>query len=239
MSAAFFIRRLYLPVALAALATLGPVRTAAQSDGIVTPLGDIARSLRRNRGLPAHTVIDNDNLSQVMDEVESRRLSNASGLLVSFDGVGKNFQVSSPDITCSLSFNAQAAPLLSDSVVPQELPEGELLKLDGPASISGDSLQVAVYNGTAWSLREITVGLTIVRRPSANTARYGPAKLIPASANEAVTAEKRSDVTMLYRLKGTAAPATATVFREPLGVALSPEQEWHWAIVQAKGIPPQ
>jgi len=50
--------------------------------------------------------------------------------------------------------------------------------------------------------------------------------------------EKRSDLTLLYRLKGSAPPAATTVFQETLAAPLSPGQEWHWAIVEAKGLPP-
>ena len=213
-----------------------PVCVTAQSGDPTIPLGDLARSLRKNRGLPARTIIDNDNLSQVMDEVESRRLSGS--MLFSFDGLGKSFQVSSPDVTCSLSFNAQATSLLSDPFVPRELPESELAKLEGPATIDSDTLQVSVYNGTGWNLREITVGLTILRRSDASTAFYGSAKLVRAAAGVA-TGEKRSDMTVLYHMKGMAAPSTTTVFRETLNAAPGPNQEWHWAIVQAKGVPPQ
>ena len=214
---------------------------------------DLARSLRKNRGLPAHTVIDNDNISQVMEEVESRKL-NASSQLFSIDQTGNDFQVSAPDVTCSLSFTSQAAPLLSESIVSQNLPDSELPKLDGPATIEGDVLQVSVFNGSEWNVRELTVGITIVRHENKSAGHYGSdspgstkldltkpgsARLVTAAATGSMPIEKRSDWTVLYHLKGTAAPLTTTMFREPLGVTLNPDQEWHWAIVQAKGIPPQ
>jgi hypothetical protein len=44
---------------------------------------------------------------------------------------------------------------------------------------------------------------------------------------------------MLYHMKGNALPATTTVFHTTLDTTLPPDQEWHWAVVQAKGIPPQ
>jgi hypothetical protein len=225
------------------IATVLAPLVRAQSDSGEMPLGDIARSLRRDQGLPAHTVIDNDNLSQVMQEVESRRLSGAT-LLFSIDQSGKGFKVSSPDVTCSLSFSAQAAPLFSEQFVSQDLPDSELRKLDGPATLNGVSLQVSLYNGTEWIVREITIGLTIVRQSTSNTAEYGSAKLVPAVAAETAPAaeeqgQKRSDVTVLIKLKGAAPPLTTTVFSQSLGAALSPDQEWHWAIIKARGIPPQ
>ncbi|MBV8052192.1 MAG: hypothetical protein JOZ80_13430, partial [Acidobacteriaceae bacterium] len=39
-------------------------------------------------------------------------------------------------------------------------------------------------------------------------------------------------------LKGTAAPLATTIFRDTLGASLASDQEWHWAIVSAKGVPP-
>jgi hypothetical protein len=230
-------RKHFLAAILVLLGLLLPACLAAQSDDDDISLGDFARSLRKGRGLPDRTVIDNDNLFQIMDEVESRRLSGS--LLFSFDGLGKSFQVSSPDVTCSLSFSAQAASLVSDQLVPRDLPDSELSKLEGPAVINGDRLEVSIFNGTDWSLTEITVGLTILRHTDANGAYYGSAKLVPAPAGTAAPGEKPSDITVLYHLKGTAAPFTMTVFRESLSTALSVSQDWHWAIVQAKGLPPK
>ena len=210
---------------------------AAAQDAEVS-LGDLARSLRREKAKPPAqaSVIDNDNFSQILTEAESHRL--AGGMLFSFDGIAKSFEVSSPDVTCSLSFSANSTALLSNPYAPQDLPESELAKIDGPATIEGDSLQLAVYNGSAWNLKEITVGLTLVRQPTTTAAYISSAKLIPAAAIEKTTTEKRPDITFLYHLKGAAAPSTTTVFKETIGMPPAPDQEWHWAIVQAKGIPP-
>jgi hypothetical protein len=43
---------------------------------------------------------------------------------------------------------------------------------------------------------------------------------------------------VLLHLKGSAAPFATTVFREKLDESVDDGQEWHWAIVDAKGIPP-
>jgi hypothetical protein len=145
----------------------------------------------------------------------------------------------SPDVTCALSFSGQAnKDPLDDLIKPQSLPDIELTKLDGPASIVGDSLQISVYNGSGWALREITVGFTVVRRHIELAAELGEFRLMPAAISSPVAAEKPPDVTLLYHMKGTAAPSSTTVFQAPLDVTLEPDQEWHWAIVQAKGIPP-
>jgi hypothetical protein len=222
---------------------LFPVFLAAQEDG-GTPLGDVARSFRK-KNPPAQEVIDNDNLSKVMDQVESHRLSAAS-LRYSVDAGGKSFQVSAPDVTCSLAFSANTKALLASQYVQLDLPAGELLKLDGPATIEGDALQVSVFNGTDWHVSEVAVALTLVKRADVHdgVSDYGAAKLIPAVAGDTSKlpesrSEKRSDVTVLYRMRAAAAPSATTVFRAPLNVEIGPDQEWHWAIVQARGYPPQ
>jgi len=231
----FMTRKLFLPCVIFVLGIILPVCGVAQSDSGEPSLGDLARLFRRGKTAPAHTVIDNDNLHQVMDEVQSRKLNGS--FLFSIDGAAKKFQVSSPDVTCDLSFSADATSLLSDAYAPQDLPAAELAKLDGPATITGDTLQVSVHNGTTWNIREITVGLTILRSPEANSARRGSARLMPAAETTTLLSEKHPDSTVLYQLKGSAAPSSTTVFHGSLGVAPGQDQEWHWAIVQAKGVP--
>ena len=56
------------------LGLLLPVCGVAQSDGAEPSLGDLARSLRKGKPAPEHTVIDNDNLHKVMDEVQNLKL---------------------------------------------------------------------------------------------------------------------------------------------------------------------
>ncbi len=229
-------RKSFLPLAIALLGVLLPVGAAAQSDSGEPSLGDLARQYRKGKAALEHAVIDNDNLHQIMDEVQTRKLDGK--LLFSIDGAGagKKFQVSSPDVTCDLSFSASATSLLSDPYAPQDLPEGELAKLDGPATISGETLQISVHNGTTWNIKEITVGVTLLRSSGANPAR-STARVIPAAQTTTLLSEKQPDSTVLYHLKGSAAPSSTTVFHETLGTKLGQDQEWHWAIVQAKGIP--
>ena len=113
------------------------------------------------------------------------------------------------------------------------IPATELAKLEGPAIIVGDSFQLSVFNGTNWNIQEITVGLTILRRPSTTATTYASGRVVPASSVQIVV--KRSDTTLLYHFKGAAAPNSKASFQHPLGVTLGPDQEWHWAIVEAKG----
>ena len=219
------------------LGALLPALGLTQSDGSEPSLGDLARSLRKAKSAPQHAVIDNDNMVQVMDEVQNRKLNGS--LLFRFDALGKKFQVSSPDVTCDLSFSAASSSLLSDSYLPQALPESELAKLDGPAIISGDTLQVSVHNGTTWNIKEITVGLTILRNSQPAASRAGSARLVPAAETTTLLAEKHPDLTVLYHLKGSAAPSATTVFHEIMATAFDPNEDWHWGIVEAKGLPPQ
>src|SRR5712692_8458316 len=96
------IRTFCLPLIVILLGLWLPVSGVAQSDGAEPSLGDIARSLRKDKPAPEHAVIDNDNLHKVMDEVQNLKLKGK--LLFTFDGAAKKFQVS-PDVTCDLSFS--------------------------------------------------------------------------------------------------------------------------------------
>jgi hypothetical protein len=220
-----------------------PQCVRAQDDTGDVPLGDVARNFRK-KPAPSDAVVDNDNISKVVDDAENRRASGSSPVF-SLDPGGKGFHVSSPDVTCSLSFSAKATSLVADPLLLDELPANELAKLDGPATIDGDSLQVSIHNGTSWELHEIVIGLTIVNRQNAreSASHPGEARIIPAVAGATQQVQdsfqKQPDVTLLLRVKGSAAASGTAVFRTTLNFALFPDQEWHWAIVKAKGVPPR
>jgi hypothetical protein len=222
-----------------------PPSVSAQDDANDAPLGDVARSFRKKSNpSPSELVIDNDNFSKVVEDAESRRKAGTT-MVFSLDPGAKDFHVSSPDVSCSFSFSAKTSSLLSDPVMLDELPPGEIAKLEGPATIDGDSLQVSMHNGTSWDLREIVIGLTILRRPELDAASlHNTARLVPAAANGPSSQaqdsfQKQPDVTVLLRVKGSAAPSATALFRTQLNFALFPDQEWHWAIVKAKGVPPK
>jgi hypothetical protein len=140
----------------------------------------------------------------------------------------------SPDGTCSLSFDAKATALISTPYIASDLPQDELLKLEGPAAIHDDILEVSLHNGTGWELKEIVVGITELRTEPAAGLR--PSSLM--SATEQVQGEKFADSTLLYHLKATASPDSITVFRANLLGDFSDVRDWHWALVSARGIPP-
>jgi hypothetical protein len=237
--------RLTLALLITAILLLALPQLCAAQDADDTPLGDVARSFRK-KPAASEIVVDNDNLSKALNDAESRHVAGSS-MVFSLDPAGKSFRVSSPDVTCSLSFSASSktSALLNDPLMLDELPRSEMAKLDGPATIDGDSLQVSMHNGTAWELREVVIGLTIVKRPDPATAssNFGQARIVPAVAGSPQQApepfQKQPDVTLLLKVKGSAAPSATGVFRTALNFALFPDQDWHWAIVKAKGIPPQ
>ena len=233
-----------VPLCALLFVLLYPMAASAQEDA--PSLGDLARDVRKNRlqqpqqqPVPAHPLIDNDNLAQVMDDAKKARPVKPDKTVFSIDPSGNTLKISSPDVTCSLSFNARASSLLIKPVLVEDLPLAELLKLDGPGSIQDESLQLEVFNGTDWDIREITIGLTLERKPGENAEVAARARVIPAAEGLApVTVERRSDVTLLYHLKATAKPFSTTAFHENIGITPGPDEDWRWSIVEAKGIRP-
>lgn len=204
------------------------MKVSAQEDDI--PLGDLARELRHSKPPDQADVIDNDNFSLKMDKAESERLDGQPVFAISPSG--RTFTAVSPDGTCSLSFVATSANRTPAAYIASDLPQDELLKLEGPASIQDGSLAISVHNGTPWEVNEIVVGVTVLQNQVA--AEYRPAIMGPVPVNP----EKSPDLTMLYHLKGSSSPDSTTVFRGPLGGNFSESKDWHWAIVGARGIPP-
>jgi len=236
---------LFLAAFVSMSATLIPSAACAQDDP--PPLGDVARDLRKSKSQPQNpqppdaipTVIDNDNLVQIMDDAKNARPIKADKTVFSIDPSGNRLKVSSPDVTCSLSFNAKASSLLIRPVLIEDLPLPELLKIDGPGSIQDEGLRLEVFNGTDWELREITIGLTLERKPGENAELAARARVIPvAEGPEPATVERRSDVTLLYHLKAEAKPFSTTAFHEDIGITPGPDEDWRWSIVEAKGIRP-
>lgn len=224
---------------------LAPAKLRAQNEGDPS-LGDLARDLRRNKAqqqvqeaqpAPPPPVIDNDNLTQALEDV--KRMKSAEKIVFSIDPDGKSFRLSSPDVSCSLAFNGRNNSLLIQPVMVEDLPLADLLKLDGPASIQDDTLQLEVLNGTEWELREITVGITLERNAGQNAEAAARVRVIPAAQNSAaVTIERRSDMTLLFHLKADAKPFSSTIFRESIGITPSADEDWRWSIVAAKGVRP-
>jgi len=217
-----------LQIGLAAVLLICPISVQGQEEDV--SLGDLARSLRKPAASDSK-VIDNDNLPIMMDKAEAERLSGKP--VFSIDPSGKSFRVTSPDGSCSLSFDAKATALISTPHPSSNLPLDELDRLDGTASIHDGVIEVLLHNGTAWELKEIVVGVTLLNPRgallrSANLLGPGDSELVP----------KTPDATMLYHLKATALPDGSTEFRGNLDQEFGPTSDWHWALVGARGIPP-
>ena len=229
---------------LAALLGVWPISLAAQQDPNDMPLGDVARTMRK-KTTPAQDVIDNDNLSQVMEQVDSKRAA-GSALKFLMARENQDVHISAPDATCSLSFTANTKALLSNQYAQMDLPATDVVKLSGPATIEGDAITVTLFNETEWHVSEIAVALTIVKTkappdlssmlPAVNRTPFVALGLAQESD---VRPEKKPDVTVIYRMRSAAPPWTTTVFSAPLDLEISAADEWHWALVQAKGYPPQ
>lgn len=220
-----------LLVLASVLALLIPIRMLAQDDPNEQPLGDVARNLRKNTQITKQ-VIDDDNLTQVMEQGESRHAF-GSAIKSLLGGETKGFQVSAPDATCSLAFTANVKALLSNSQYSQmDLPAAELAKLEGPATIEGDALTVSIFNATNWHMSELDVALTVIKKADDAVGAV-------RSDFQDVRPEKKPDVVMIYKMREAAAPWERVVYSAPLNLELAPGDEWHWAIVEAKGYPPE
>jgi hypothetical protein len=217
-----------ITIALFLLCVPAWVNMSAQEDDI--PLGDLAREFRHSKPPDQSDVIDNDNFTLMMDKAESERLDGQPVFAISPSG--RTFTAVSPDGTCSLSFVAKSANRTPTAYIATDLPQDELLKLEGPASIEDGALQVSVHNRTQWELKELVVGVTVLQNQS--SPEYRPAIMGPTP----VSSEKLPDLTVLYHLKGNSAPDSTAIFRGPLGGSFSESKEWRWAIVGARGIPP-
>ena len=110
-------------IALAVCLLSAAVPLCAQDEDV--SLGDLARSVRKTK--PAESqpeVIDNDNIAIMMDKAEAERLDGKP--VFSIDPSGQTFRMTSPDGTCSLSFDAKAAALITSPYVASDVPQYEL-----------------------------------------------------------------------------------------------------------------
>jgi hypothetical protein len=226
---------------IALLAAFGLPLAAAQDDPGEVPLGDVARNFRK-KAPAAKPVIDDDNLPQVMQEADAHH-EFGSGLRFLMAGSERSFHVEAPDVTCSLSFTANVKSLLSDQFAEMQLPPGEMAKIDGKAVVEGDALSIPVFNGTQWHLSEITVAFTVIRKGRAGQIAQDVADQVAqewqVDTFQQVRPEKKPDLTVMYRMRAAGLPWSNAVFSAPLSTVLSPGEEWHWSIVQAKGYPPE
>lgn len=222
-------------------ATLAPARLLAQDDPHDVPLGDVARNLRKKP--PTKPVIDDDNLSQVMQQADSRK-GFGSSLRFLMAGDLSGFRVSAPDVTCNLSFSSNVKSLLAGQYSEMDLPASDLARLEGHAAIDGDALSVSVHNGTDWHVSEIAVAVMVVRK---NAPNGGPGEgsltrepIAPEAAQSPeLQTDRKPDTTVVYRMRAVGVPWSVTTFSSRLQNELGAGTEWHWAVVQARGYPPE
>lgn len=221
-----------LLLCLTALALVLPLSAIAQDDPNELPLGDVARSLRQKAPPPAAMpVINDDNLPQIMESTDHGRSFRSSWPFL----LMADTKLHDPDVTCSLSFTVNVKSLISRQYDQMELPPADLAKIDAKALIEGDTLTIPVFNGTEWHLSEISIAFTVVKKMRGGSGTMDAA----GDPFEQVRPEKKPDRTVIYRVRAAGAPWDRTVFSTPLNLDLGPDDEWHWAIVQVKGYPPQ
>ena len=172
------IRLLFLIVLLA---PLGANPAAAQDDPDQMPLGDVARSFRK-KAPPAKPVIDDDNLPQVMQQAD-RHDDAGSGFRFLMSRDSQGFQMSAPDVTCSLGFTANVKSLLSGQYDQMDLPPTEMAKIEGKAVVEGDALTVPVFNGTQWHLSELAIAFTVVKKARTGVVPWNQEGASSASAD--------------------------------------------------------
>jgi hypothetical protein len=227
-----------LVVALAVGTALIPAPVHAQDDPNDVPLGDVARNLRKKT--PARPVIDDDNLTQIMQQADSRHSFGAS-LRFLMAGEGNGFRVAAPDVTCSLSFSSNVKSLLSSQYSELDLPESDRARLEAHASVEGDTLTVSVHNATDWHVSEISVAFTTISSEASDTSvSTGNDKPEHGSSSETeIGLGRKPDNTVIYRMRAVGVPWSAANFSSRLSSQITPGEEWHWAIVQARGYPPE
>ena len=106
-----------IKLGIAGILFLGPLFALGQDAEV--PLGDVARNYRKTVA-DDRPVIDNDNLPQLMTKAEIEHLGGKP--VFSIDPSGKTFRISSPDGSCSLSFDAKATALISNPTPSSSLP---------------------------------------------------------------------------------------------------------------------
>jgi hypothetical protein len=229
----------FLLVLLIVGVAVAPARLLGQSDANDVPLGDVARNLRKKA--PTKAVIDDDNLGEVIQQADSHK-GFGSSLRFLMAGDLSGFRVSAPDVTCNLSFSSNVKTLLSSQYAEMDLPPTDLARLEGHASINGDLLSVAVHNATDWHVSEIAVAFTVLNKFAVAGASESAASPKPdgeTSSGADLVVGRKPDETVIYRMRAVGVPWAATNFSSRLNSQLSAGEEWHWAIVQARGYPPE
>ncbi len=92
----------------------------------------------------------------------------------------------------------------------QPLPLEELQKLSGRAEANFLGLKIYLYNGSDWTVNEITVDFVIPNK-------------------------QQGEIRRRYRIKNAAEPLQTTTFQTELNSWPTEGQKWGWNLVEAKG----
>jgi len=104
-----------------------------------------------------------------------------------------------------------------DASIELPLPDSELSKLTGKASINYKRIECDVYNGSNWTVSEVTV------------------KIIIKNSNGTEELAREYRLTPKYALAENCASLTSQTFDADLGFSLEEKQTFSWNIVSAKG----
>jgi hypothetical protein len=139
-------------------------------------LGDLAREARKSHASPPVKVYTNEDIPQATNEVIWRSAVMAPPATPAVSEASSETAAPSPikmrseDVECSFSFRAQ--PLIPhgkpEPTRMTELPASEVAKLDGTASIWGETLDVSIHNDTGWlrpAIRCLTCGSRLSPTP--------------------------------------------------------------------------
>ena len=115
----------------------------------------------------------------------------------------QGFQVSAPDVTCSLAFTANVKVVALQPVRPDGPSGAEMAKLEGPATMEGDALTVS-YVQRHQLARERTCGGLDGGEKSCAETRHPADGSERKSDFQHVRPEKKPDVAMIYRMRAAA-----------------------------------
>jgi hypothetical protein len=133
--------------------------------------------------------------------------------------------------------------LLAKQYAEMELPASDVARLEGHATLADDALTVSVHNGTDWHVSEISVAFTLINNPPGVDGLLETAVSEPLTTNDRPSrearADKKPDTTVIYRMRAVGVPWSVTSFSSRLTGTTVSNGEWHWAVVSARGYPPE
>jgi S1-C subfamily serine protease len=145
----------------------------------------------------------------------------------------------------------------------QDLPADQLAKLDGRAQVSDNEMDVAVYNGSSWSISSVTVRVVVPDQKvdrlyplhwespdiqiqvNRSLSPYGQAVEMSAELEGEADARKAKEIQLEKQglnpaRAETTEPGRKGTFSGALGsTSITAGEKWSWQIVSARGFPPR